>query len=185
MNVRIFRRQQQAGATEDLVLPQMMLPPDAIGGRNAKPKWRGWRLAGVILSFALLGAGLLVGGFFIGESTRDSESVVEQKLADQATRDHAQASAALEAQSERLNEKVSRVADQARADGYSSGQSDGYSSGQSAGYSSGVSDGNAQGYSQGYDEGNVSGYSAGSYDGYNLGFGEGTCYDPYTYEYVC
>src|SRR5262245_8232563 len=99
MSARMLRRPQQPGATEDRLLPQTMLTQDAIGGSNLKPKWRGWRFTGVILAFVLLGAGLEIGGFLIGQSTRDSESVVRQKLADQATRDHAQARAALEAQS--------------------------------------------------------------------------------------
>jgi flagellar biosynthesis/type III secretory pathway protein FliH len=177
MNVRMLKRTQQQSPAPDLVLPQMMVPPEATDGHKEKSKWRGWRLAALIAAFALLGAGLLAGGFFIGQSTRDSAATVKQKLADQAARDHAQASAALEAQGERLNDKVERVADQARADGYNSGQSEGYASG--------VSEGTAQGYSEGYDEGNVDGYSDGAYDGYTQGFDEGTCYDPYTYAYVC
>ncbi|HEY7267032.1 MAG TPA: hypothetical protein VH501_05000 [Solirubrobacterales bacterium] len=153
------------------------LPHEAISTPREKSRWHGLRLAGLITLFALLGAGLLVGGFLIGQSTRDSAATVKQKLADQATKDHAQASAALKAQSNRLNDKVLRVADVARANGYSSGQS--------AGYQSGVSDGTAQGFNQGYDEGNADGYSDGSYDGYSEGFDEGTCHDPITYEYVC
>jgi flagellar biosynthesis/type III secretory pathway protein FliH len=179
------RWQSETNATQDLLVPQMMVPPDEVSDQHQKSTWRGWRLAGLIVLFSLLGAGILVGGFIVGQSTRDSAATVKQKLADQAAHDHAQASAALKAQSERLNDKVSRVADQARANGYSAGQSDGYSSGQSAGYQSGVSEGTAQGYTEGYGAGNVDGYSSGSYDGYTHGFDEGTCYDPYTYEYVC
>jgi hypothetical protein len=178
MNVRMLRRSPEEPAATDQLAPrpQILLPPDLVPQKQ-KPKWRGWRLAGVIALFVLLGAGLLVGGFFLGQGTRDSAEVVEQKLADQAARDHAEATAALKAQSVRLNKKVKRVAEEARADGYSSGQSDGYQSG--------VSDGTAQGFSDGYDEGNLDGYGDGAYDGYSLGFDDGTCYDPYTYEYVC
>jgi hypothetical protein len=189
MNVRFLRapRKQETPDTHELLLPSIAAGsrPQVVAEETQKSKWRGLRLVGLIAGVAVIAGGLLVGGFFLGQSTRDSASVVKQKLADQAAHDHARASAALEAQSDRLNKKVSRVADQARADGYSSGQSDGYSSGQSAGYESGVSDGTTQGYGKGYGDGSVDGYSTGSYDGYTQGFDEGTCYDPYTYEYVC
>lgn len=127
------------------------------------------KLAGLIAAFALIGAGLLVGGFFVGQSTRQSDAAVEQRLADQATRDHQQASAALSAQAAHLKKQARQAADAARSAGYSSGQS--------VGYQSGVNDGTSQGFSQGYDEGN--------FDGYGQGFDEGTCYDPITYAYVC
>src|SRR5262245_36479598 len=107
MNVRLLRspQRQETRDTHELLLPSAAAGshPQAAAGEAQKPKWRGLRLVGVSACLAMVAAGLLVGGFFLGQSTRDSASVVKQKLADQAARDHARASAALKAQSDRLN----------------------------------------------------------------------------------
>ncbi|MDT7800976.1 MAG: hypothetical protein QOI78_4409 [Actinomycetota bacterium] len=132
------------------------------------PKGRGagfW--VGVSAAVAAVAVMLLLGGFFIGRSTRLSDDAVQSKINQQAQGDKIATQKALTDQAETLRRErirlVRRAADRARGRALSQGRSEGRQQG--------FDDGQASGFSQGQS----SGYAQGQNDGYNQGIDTGTC----------
>ncbi|MFL5885415.1 MAG: hypothetical protein ACJ77M_10125 [Thermoleophilaceae bacterium] len=132
------------------------------------PFWVGITLLGVLLA-----AGLAAGAFFVGQGTRPSHAELTHHVAAQASHDRIFFTGQMNAQRSHMLAVMKKRVKQANQKGYANGQSAGYSSGQQQGYSSGQADGKKAGKRRGKRE------------GYIQGFGEGTCYDPVTFAYVC
>lgn len=147
---------------------QITLPRSSHGW----PFWVGITLLGVVLA-----AGLAAGAFFVGQGTRPSHAELTHHVAAQATRDRTIFTGQLSAQRSHMLAVMKMRVKHASDKGYANGQSVGYSSGQQQGYSSGQADGKKTGKRQGK--------RAGLNQGYAQGFGDGTCYDPVTFAYVC
>src|SRR3954471_9521998 len=110
---------------------------------------------------------LLLGGFFIGRSTRLSDDQVQTKINQQAQADKIATQKALTDQAEALRAErvklVRRAADRARGRGLRQGRSEGRDQG--------FDDGQAQGFQTGQS----SGYAQGQNDGYESGISDGSC----------
>lgn len=132
------------------------------------PKGRGagfW--VGISAAVAAAAVLLLLGGFFIGRSTRLSDDAVQTKINQQAQADKIATQKALTDQAEALRSEriklVRRAADRARGRGLRQGRSEGRASG--------FDDGQAQGFQAGQS----SGYAQGQTDGYQSGISDGSC----------
>jgi hypothetical protein len=132
------------------------------------PKGRGagfW--VGITAAIAAAAVLLLLGGFFIGRSTRLSDDAVQVKIDQQAQADKIATQKALTDQAEALRAEriklVRRAADRARGRGLRQGRSEGRDQG--------FDDGQAQGFQTGQS----SGYAQGQTDGYQSGISDGSC----------
>jgi hypothetical protein len=110
---------------------------------------------------------LLLGGFFIGRSTRLSDDAVQTKINQQAQGDKIASQKALSDQADTLRAErirlVRRAADRARGNGRREGRT--------VGRQQGFDDGQAQGFQNGQS----SGYAQGQNDGYSSGISDGSC----------
>jgi hypothetical protein len=122
---------------------------------------------GVCAAVAAAAVLLLLGGFFIGRSTRLSGDEVQTKINQQAQADKIASQKALSDQAEKLRSEriaqVRRAADRARGRGLRQGRSEGREQG--------FDDGQAQGFQAGQS----SGYAQGQNDGFQSGLDEGAC----------
>jgi hypothetical protein len=132
------------------------------------PKGRGagfW--IGITAAVAAMAVLLLLGGFFVGRSTRLSDDQVQTKINQQAQADKIATQKALTDQAEALRAEritlVRRAADRARGRGLRQGRSEGRQAG--------FDDGQAQGFQSGQS----SGYAQGQNDGYQSGISDGSC----------
>jgi hypothetical protein len=132
------------------------------------PKGRGagfW--VGITAAIAAAAVLLLLGGFFIGRSTRLSDDQVQTKINQQAQADKIATQKALTDQAEALRAErirlVRRAADRARGHALREGRSEGRQQG--------FDDGQAQGFQSGQS----SGYAQGQNDGYQSGISDGSC----------
>lgn len=131
--------------------PMAPVPPVPPPGRSA-----GWWVgitaavtAGVIVA--------LLGGFFIGRSTRLSNDDVQTRINAQAQTDQVAQERALNDQRRdmlrRQRTLVGRVSAKAEARGIREGREQGYDEGQNVGFSQGQTQGYTQGQTDGYDDG--------------------------------
>ena len=99
----------------------------------------------------------LLGGFFIGRSTRLSNDAVQERINAQSQADQITQERALNDQRRdmlrRQRTLVGRVSSKAEARGRREGREQGYNEGQSAGFSQGQSQGYTQGQTEGYTDG--------------------------------
>lgn len=119
---------------------------------------RDWR--GIVIRVAAVTAvviPLLIGAYFIGQSTRMSGGDVDHKLAGQSNADRnfykTRTQAALRHQEKKLRRVFDKRAKKRAEKAFKRGQNSGYASGQSVGYSSGKSAGQTEGFDAGFDWG--------------------------------
>jgi hypothetical protein len=132
------------------------------------PKGKGagfW--VGLTAAVAAAGVLLMLGGFFIGRSTRLSDDQVQTKINQQAQADKIATQKALTDQANTLRAEritlVRRAADRARGRALREGRSEGHAQG--------FDDGQARGFQAGQS----SGYAQGQNDGYQSGISDGSC----------
>jgi hypothetical protein len=146
------------------------LPPSAAAAVPPTPPTGGrgagfW--VGIIAAATALAVMLVLGGFFIGRSSRLSDDAVQVKINQQRQADQIAQTRALQSQADEMrHDRVTAVrsaADRARASGIRQGRSEGRQKGFQDGQSSGFNDGQSSGYAQGQN------------DGYNQGLTTGSC----------
>lgn len=150
----------------------------------------------ITLSSLALLAVAAAGGFYLGADSRPSDQEVGQRLAAETAKEKQRGSDAMKTALERQRKSMRRryakeiaaEAEQAKIQGYSTGQQQGFGAGKAAGVGEGQKAGMEQGKKAGLSEGKKKGRREGRAEGYGEGYGEGfdegTCYDQ-DYEYVC
>jgi hypothetical protein len=147
-------------------------PPVAVGPAGGPVRSSGFWIAltGIVSALVVIA---LLGGYFIGQSTRLSNADVQTKINQQAHADQLAQQRALDALRVELNDRAAARVRRASARAERRGLREGRAEGRQAGFE--------QGRSTGFSEGQSSGYASGQQEGYSQGLDDGSCIADFFY----
>jgi hypothetical protein len=149
-------------------VPPIYMGPASAGGSRSSGFWIA--LTGIV---SVLVVAALLGGFFIGRSTRLANNDVQTKINQQSQGDQIAQQHALDGLRNDLNDRTAVRVRQVSAAAEKRGKSEGRAEGRQTGFEAG--------HKAGYTEGQSAGFASGQQAGYSQGLGDGTCVADFFY----